>query len=231
MDLAFGTAALNLNTEANQGVAEAINDSGRLDHVLLERLLTRCGDHLGLLAAPAVLEKAYDLELQTLEPLLEVAQSTVPYTILDLPHAWSSWSKGVLGAVDDIVIVATPDLASLRNAKNLLTVLKQIRPHDPAPKVVLNQVGVPKRPEIKPSDFADALQIKLTACIAFNAQLFGNAAIKGQMIAQAQKKGDAVIAIAEITRTIAGRRNTRRSSALSGKNSLIRKLLGSRATS
>ena len=33
--------------------------------------------------------------------------------------------------------------------------MKQARPNDAPPKLILNQVGVPKRPEIKPDDFAE----------------------------------------------------------------------------
>ena len=50
-----------------------------------------------------------------------------------------------------------PDLANLRNAKNLLDLLKAARPNDRRPSYCLNQVGIPKRPEIKPADFAKAV--------------------------------------------------------------------------
>jgi pilus assembly protein CpaE len=34
-----------------------------------------------------------------------------------VPHVWTPWVRQTLLAADDIVIVATPDLGSLRNAK------------------------------------------------------------------------------------------------------------------
>ena len=58
-----------------------------------------------------------------------------------------------------MVITAAPDLANLRNAKSIVDLLRQARPNDAPPKLILNQVGVPKRPEIKPDDFAAALQV------------------------------------------------------------------------
>ena len=65
------------------------------------------------------------------------------------------------------MIVATPELANLRNAKNMVDTLKKLRPNDFAPKLVLNQVGVPKRPEISVSDFLDSLDMDAAAVIPF----------------------------------------------------------------
>ena len=48
----------------------------------------------------------------------------------------------------------------------------------------LNQVGVPKRPEIKPADFAKALEEDPAAVIPFEPGVFGTASNNGQMIAE-----------------------------------------------
>jgi pilus assembly protein CpaE len=188
MDLPFGTAGLDFNLDAGLGVADAIQDAGRLDEVLLERLLVKCGEHLSLLSAPATLEKSYDLQEKAVLALLEVAQASVPFLVLDLPHQWTAWAKNVLISADEIVIAAEPDLANLRNAKNMIQILRQTRPNDPPPKLVLNRVGMPKRPEIKPNEFAKAVQLEPIACIPFEANLFGTAANKGQMVAEIRQE-------------------------------------------
>jgi pilus assembly protein CpaE len=146
--------------------------------------------------------------------------------ILDMPHLWTAWAKNALIAADEVVITATPDLANLRNAKNLVGVLKQARPNDPPPKLVLNQVGMPKRPEIKPADFAKALQLEPIACIPFDANLFGTAANKGQMIAETSAKGAAPKAFGDITEAITGRQDTKRSrKGTLGLGSLVGKMM------
>ena len=73
---------------------------------------------------------------------------TTPCIVLDVPHQWSAWTKRTLVGADDILIVAEPDLANMRNAKNMLNVLKAARPNDRPPLYCLNQVGMHKRPEI-----------------------------------------------------------------------------------
>jgi hypothetical protein len=69
--------------------------------------------------------------------------------------------------------VATPDLASLRNAKNMIDLIKQGRPNDAPPRLVLNQVGVPGRPEIPAKDFGAALGIHPSLIMPFDPKPFG----------------------------------------------------------
>jgi len=89
------------------------------------------------------------------------------------------------------VVVATPDLASLRNAKNMIDLAKAARPNDAAPRLVLNQVGVPGRPEIPLKDFANAMGVAPTLVLPFDPKLFGNASNNGQMVLELGPKSKA----------------------------------------
>ena len=104
--------------------------------------------------------------------------------MLDVPHVWNGWTKNTLMQADEVVITATPELANLRNTKNLVDMLKKLRPNDGPPRLILNQAGVPKRPEISAADFAEPLGIAPMAVIPFDPQLFGNAANNGRMLGE-----------------------------------------------
>jgi pilus assembly protein CpaE len=184
LDLPFGTAGLDYNQDPPQGIADAVFSPERIDTNFIDRLLAKCTDHLSLLAAPATLERVYDFGPDAFDTTFDSLRATVPCIVLDVPHQWSGWTRRALIAADDILIVAAPDLANLRNAKNLIDLMKAARPNDRRPLYCLNQVGVPKRPEIKPADFAKALDDEPVAQIAFEPQLFGTAANNGQMIAE-----------------------------------------------
>jgi pilus assembly protein CpaE len=184
LDLAFGTAGLDFNQDPPQGIAEAVFSPDRIDTAFVDRLLAKCTDHLSLLAAPATLERVYDFGADAFDSIFDSLRATVPCIVLDVPHQWTGWSKQALVGADDILIVAAPDLANLRNTKNLYDFFKSARPNDRLPKYCLNQVGVPKRPEIKAADFAKALEDEPVANIPFEPQLFGAAANNGQMIAE-----------------------------------------------
>ena len=209
LDLPFGTAGLDFNQDPPQGIADAVFGGDRLDEVLLDRLLTKCEEHLSLLAAPASLDKSYDFDEVAFDQVLDVVQSNVPSVVLDLPHMWSGWTRKMMVVADEVIITATPDLANLRNAKNIVDLLKQARPNDVAPKLILNQVGVPKRPEIKPEDFAAALQMDPIATVPFDPLLFGTAANNGQMIAEASAKTNISDTFAEVSQIITGRKELR----------------------
>ncbi|HYA04857.1 MAG TPA: AAA family ATPase [Xanthobacteraceae bacterium] len=184
LDLAFGTAGLDFNQDPPQGIAEAVFSPDRIDTAFVDRLLAKCTDHLNLLAAPATLERVYDFGADAFEAIFDSLRATVPCVVLDVPHQWTGWTKQTLVGADDVLIVAAPDLANLRNAKNIYDFLKTARPNDRHPRYCINQVGVPKRPEIKASDFAKALDDEPIAMIPFEPQLFGAAANNGQMIAE-----------------------------------------------
>jgi pilus assembly protein CpaE len=209
LDLAFGTAGLDFNQDPPQGIADAVFAPDRLDSNLVDRLLTKCTNHLSLLAAPATVDRTYDFQGDSFDTLYEILRSSVPGIVLDVPHCWTGWSKRALIAADEIVVVASPDLANLRNAKNLIDLTRAQRPHDAPPRLVLNQVGMPKRPEIKASEFAKALDIEPTAVIAFEPQLFGTASNNGQMIAEISASHKLNEQFLDIARQVTGRTEQR----------------------
>jgi pilus assembly protein CpaE len=184
LDMAFGTAGLDYNQDPLQGIANAVFQPDRPDTALMERLLAKCTEHLNLLAAPATLERVYDFGADAFDAIFDTLRMTQQCIVLDVPHQWSAWTRHALINADDILVVAEPDLANLRNAKNLLSVLKSSRPNDRPPLYCLNQVGMPKRPEIDLKRFAKTVEAEPVAMIPFDCKLFGTAANNGQMIAE-----------------------------------------------
>jgi pilus assembly protein CpaE len=209
LDMAFGTAGLDFNQDPPQGIADAVFAPDRLDANLVDRLLTKCTNNLSLLAAPATVDRTYDFSGDSFDNLYEILRNSVPGIVLDVPHGWTAWTKRALIAADEIVVVASPDLANLRNAKNMIDLTRQQRPHDAPPRLVLNQVGMPKRPEIKASEFAKALDIEPSAIIAFEPQLFGTASNNGQMIAEISASHKLNEQFLEIARQVTGRAEQR----------------------
>ncbi len=205
LDLAFGTAGLDFNQDPPQGIAEAVFSPDRVDTAFVDRLLAKCTDHLSLLAAPATLDRVYDFGADAFEAIFDSLRTTVPCVVLDVPHQWAGWTKQSLVAADDILIVAAPDLANLRNAKNMYDFLKAARPNDHRPLYCLNQVGVPKRPEIKAADFAKALEDEPVAAIPFEPSLFGSAANNGQMIAEISSSHRTAEVFRELAQLLTGR--------------------------
>lgn len=221
LDLAFGTAGLDYNQDPPQGIADAVFSPDRVDTAFLDRLLSKCTDHLNLLAAPASLDRVYDFGTDAFDAIFDTLRTTMPCIVLDVPHQWSGWTKRALIGADDILIVAAPDLANLRNAKNMFDTLKAARPNDRAPIYCLNQVGIPKRPEIKAGEFAKAIENDPIVSIPFEPQIFGSAANNGQMIAEISANHRTAEMFLQIAQRLTGRGESKKSG-----NSLLAPLLG-----
>jgi pilus assembly protein CpaE len=210
LDLAFGTAGLDYNQDPPQGIADAVFSPDRVDTAFIDRLLSKCTDHLSLLAAPATLDKVYDFGADAFDAIFDTLRTSMPCIVLDVPHQWSGWTKRALVSADDILVVAAPDLASLRNTKNLIDLLKVSRPNDRAPLYCLNQVGIPKRPEISATEFAKAIETQPIAAIPFDPQMFGSAANNGQMIAEISANHRTTEMFLQMAQRLTGRSETKK---------------------
>jgi pilus assembly protein CpaE len=210
LDLAFGTAGLDYNRDPLQGIANAVFSTDRLDTALMDRLLSKCTDHLSLLAAPATLEQVYDFGANAFDSIFDTLRMTTSCIVLDVPHQWSGWTKRALVGADDILVVAEPDLANLRNTKNILSMLKAARPNDRPPLYCLNQVGMPKRPEIDARGFAKTIESQPIATIPFDSRMFGTAANNGQMIAEISSNHRTTKMFLQMARQLTGRGETKK---------------------
>lgn len=227
MDLAFGTTGLDFNQDPVQGIVEALTAPERLDDQLLDRLLTKCSERLSIFAAPVVLDRDFDFSPDACETVIDVARQNVPFVAIDLPHGWSPWTKRLLLQADEIVITAAPDLANLRNAKNIIDLLKTSRRHDQHPHLILNMANLPKRQEISVKEFEQALDLKVLAVVDYDSETFSQAANNGQMLEELNAKAKAVEKFHEVAMKLTRRKDTKaekQSSALSALAPILEKL-------
>ena len=220
LDLNFGTTGLDFNQDTAATIADALMSPDRFDDAVMGRLITKATDRLSLFTAPATLDRTYNLDPETYVRVLEQVRGSVPFVVLDLPHIWSDWFKSTVISADELVVVAGPDLASLRNGKNLIDFLKAARPNDNPPKLVLNMVGLPKRPEIPAKDFGQAIGIDPSLVLPFDAQLFGTAANNGQMIFDVAPDSKVAQGLDQLAAQLTGR------PIQTEKPSMLKKLLG-----
>lgn len=227
LDLAFGTTGLDFNQDPVQGIADALAAPERLDDQLLDRLLTKCSERLSIFAAPVVLDRDFELSPESCEIVVDVARQNVPFVAIDLPHSWSVWSKRLLLQADEIVITAVPDLANLRNAKNIVDLLKASRRNDQKPHLVLNMANVPKRQEISVREFEQALDLKVISVIDYDCETFSQASNNGQMIEELSSRAKSVEKFHDIAMKLTRRKEAKaekQSSALSAIAPILEKL-------
>ncbi len=204
-DLAFGTLGLDFNQDSQRGMGDALAAGERLDAAMIGKLLTKCSSRLSLLTAPCALDRDTAIDTGAAVHVAELLAENAPFVVLDMPRAWSEWARRLVEQADEIVITAEPDLASLRNAKNLVDTLRVARGVERSPLLVLNKVNMPRRPEISLRDFAGAMDQRPAVTVEFDAQLFGAAANNGQMAAEISARCRAAGAFRELASTVSGK--------------------------
>lgn len=204
LDLPFGTASLDFDQDASAGLVEALSSPERLDDVLLERLLQKHTDHLSLFTAPSMLDRDYEIDDQAFETVIDVVRGTAPTVVVDVPHIWCSWSKRILTTADEIVIVATPDLAAFRNTKNLVDIVSGARPNDAAPKLVINQFDN-KISAVQPEQFEEHVGLAPISVFQSEPQLFGAAATNAEPILEVGAKTKTAQQLRDLSAELLGR--------------------------
>ena len=205
LDLSFGTTALDFNHENTQTVTDALLAPDRVDDAVITRLLSKATDRLSLFTAPASVAQVLDIPPHAYTTVINGVRRVMPYVVLDLPHTWNSWLMQTLVASDEVILVCQPDLASLRNGKNMLDTITAERPNDASPRLIINMTGVPKRPEIPVKDFAAAMGIEPDIVLPFDPQLFGNASNNGQMVSETDPQAKPSMAIDHMASLLTGR--------------------------
>lgn len=230
LDIAFGTAGLNFNQDLPSGIADLFEQPDRIDSLLIERMLSKIADRLSILGGPGGVDRDASIEPAAIDATLTAMRTSIPFTVLDLPSTWAPWVRHALLTADQVVITATPELASLRNAKSMIDTLKAARPNDPPPKLVLNQIGVTKRPEIAADNFTKAVGISPSVVIPFDAQSYGLAQNNGQMLTEVAPKSKAALAVRQLVQQLSTSAEKQPKKAASVATSLLERLAKLRKT-
>ena len=182
LNVQFGTSALGFNIEPKHSIVDACRDVDDLDDVKLARLLHKQTDHLKLLPAPVDLTaRGLTSESEALS-LVDVARKSCELLVLDAPSGWGAAARVALRQAAIPVLVATPDLVSLRNLRAVADWLEKERPNDLPPKIVLNQVGQAKRPEISEKEFSDIIGAPIDLSLQWDPAAYGAALGDGSLL-------------------------------------------------
>ena len=179
LDPQFGTVGLNFDVEDSYAITDVLRRGSPVDEVLIERITCKVSPTLGLLTVEPSVDNRPEMPIQAVIAILELADHMPRHVVLDMTHVWSLRTKKTLCRADNIVLTTMPTLGGLRNARNLVDVLRRIRATDDPPVLVLNKTGLPKRLEISTAEFKDALGLETVFEVPYDARLFSKAQAKG----------------------------------------------------
>ncbi|TCD47225.1 AAA family ATPase [Chlorobium sp. N1] len=153
VSLPFGDLDMYLTAEKHpKDLADISKESDRLDQSLLESMVHRLSETLDLIPSPSTFEKTVAVEPERVGELIQVATCFYDFVLIDLGSSLDRVGIQVLEHLDDLLVVTTPSLPSLRRAGLLLNLWKAFEKPISQIDIILNRADAEARvtcPEIE----------------------------------------------------------------------------------
>jgi pilus assembly protein CpaE len=139
MVLTTGQVALMLNSSLRRTWADLTSvKPEELDLNMISTILGKHESNLNFIAAPTFPPEAELLTIQHFDASLAILKSQYDYIVVDLPHDFREITYHTLDQADIIVLVAMPELASLRAAAATLETYRRLGYPPDRIRLVLN---------------------------------------------------------------------------------------------
>ncbi len=156
LDLELGSVAALMGLQPRYSPVDLILNYHRMDEGLLTSFMELHEGGLEVLPAPSVPEQAGPLTREQVRTALSFLRRHYEYVVIDLPRSISVVTLAVLESADRVLLLATPDLPTLRNVKRTLPLLERlVAPGGRHLQLLLN--GCRASDEVTPPDAARAL--------------------------------------------------------------------------
>jgi len=177
LDLDFGNAALALNIIPQFTIADVVNEVTSLDQDLLESYLIPHNSGVKLLAANAEPQMTEFINADYVGMLIRILQDAFDYVVVDMPARFYDPVDPAIQEADTLMLVATPEVVTLRNIKSCLNTLSMLKYPPNKTKVILNKTD--SRSEIKPRDVETTLNARIYADIPADYRLVSSSMNQG----------------------------------------------------
>ena len=224
-DIGFGTAALQFDISPPRTLDDAFKEGDALDKDVLEKMIHWRDRKFGIIAAPLRPDEALMPDREQIRKVIAEARKVASYVVVDLPHSWTSMNAEILALADSVTLIATPDLAGLRNTRTLLNMAKSLRPNDPLPMLVLNQHPTRGKGFITGQEFTTTLSCPVVAEIPKDPDALFAAQLAGKVLLEHAPKSAVSAQIRKLTAK-AAINNTTGVTEATPKKGVLSRLLG-----
>ena len=138
--LPFGDLDMYLTGDNHtQDLADISSQSDRLDQSLLDSMVQHLSPNLDLIPSPTTFEKIVHIEPERVSELIHIAANFYDYILVDIGTSLDQVGIWVLDQLDELCIVSTPSLPSLRRAGQLLKLWKEFENPMSHIEIILNR--------------------------------------------------------------------------------------------
>jgi pilus assembly protein CpaE len=206
LDLQNGDCSMLFNVENVPGLRDALANPLRLDHLLLDRIMSKVGERLFVLGSEEPLHDNLQLTVSAIDQLFSVLRAHFHYIIVDVPRIPAPAYRRALETADRRVVVVDQTMRSMRDA---VRVAKLFGDEPDANTVfVVNRVGEAGQHGLDVKAIQGVLQVPPTSLVPFLPKLVMPAAHHA-LIATSQR-GKFADAVAKLATEISGRQQRRR---------------------
>jgi pilus assembly protein CpaE len=161
-NLQFGDVGVMLNLQASRNITDLVEQIGDLDEVILNQVMTAHDSGIKALLAPPRPEMAELVHAEHLKIILEKLRTLYDFIIVDTDTSLQDRILNILDISDRIILVGTPDIPALKNARLFLEITEALE-YDPH-KILFVVNKVDKRiGGISTSDIQDAIKHPVAA--------------------------------------------------------------------
>ncbi len=164
LDLQFGDVSIMLNLNPQRTVAQLVQEQGELDEGLVENYLIQHSSKVKVLPAP--LKPAYSelIKPEDIKNILEILRMNYDYVFVDTAPSYDDHTLNALDMSDEILVVSTIDLSTLKNIRLCLDVMKELNYSNEKLKLILNKAT--EKLGLSYQDVERTLGIKIYAYIS-----------------------------------------------------------------
>ena len=138
LDLQFGDVSVTLDIEPKDTICDLAADKSEITVDRIRGIMTLHKSGLSVLSAPKSPEFAEYVTENTVQTVINLLRPYFEYVIIDLAPGFSDTTVAALENSDVIELVATTDIASLRNAKICVDILEALQQQNKV-DVILNR--------------------------------------------------------------------------------------------
>ena len=197
LSLPFGDLEMYLTNEKMENdLADFCEEINRLDSSLLDFMVHHVSANLHLIAAPQVFDKVLKISAQQIERLIDLAARDYNYVLIDIGVGVDPISLQVLEKLDELVVVATMTVPSVRRVGQILRLWESLGYLIGKVSVVINRYS--GKADVQIADFEKAIGQRVAKIFPQESQGVQESLLKGQPTINLQPKAEFSRLIGEI---------------------------------
>lgn len=198
LDYYYGDTMVNLNTDNNQGLIQALVNADRLDDVFIKRLTVEISPQLSILSAEQDLDHIIEYSREEILNLTNRIRKSYDICVVDVPHGHTFSDKSILYMASTIIILSELSLSSLRDTARLLANIKKYSPFAKV-KIAVIRNPLAKASEVTRVQFEEGIGKEINYLIPYDKNIVLSAHNLGKVLAAVKPKHKVVNAFRDIT--------------------------------